>query len=361
MQRLFALGSLSTWAESILQAHERTSGFDITRCPDLNALKSELGGSGEMPVVVLENAFGSPKTIASFRQSGLRGLLVWFGKSFSKEDYITAMEERVYQVVDSPSTSDTRFSEALSKAQQAIVFENENHQLLRTLKTVVLQSPEEGFGADVLDELKTVVAKLDRSHQANEWVGKNQSSSSDNRLPLHQSATLSDAMLTIADLERTGVLRVQSEPAAQEGLIQFIQGKVVGATSEIVHGAKAIFRMFLWPDVQFQFSRLHPNEINVDEPIEVSVRDICVRGEKLSREFEQIRTQVPPSHIQLEMDASAVNASSRLESELFSTLSSIVEFGKVSQVLDYNSLPDVSLYKALIALRRKRFIRVVSN
>ena len=49
-----------------------------------------------------------------------------------------------------------------------------------------------------------------------------------------------------------------------------------------------------------------------------------------------------------------------LSPDEFSTLASVVEFGHISQVLDYNPLPDVILYESLIQLRRQKMVMVAA-
>ena len=68
-----------------------------------------------------------------------------------------------------------------------------------------------------------------------------------------------------------------------------------------------------------------------------------------------------PKGLCLELDTQAMQLNSRLDDDLFSTLASIVEFGQLTQVLDYNELPDVNIYHSLIALRKMRLIRVVPD
>jgi hypothetical protein len=47
-----------------------------------------------------------------------------------------------------------------------------------------------------------------------------------------------------------------------------------------------------------------------------------------------------------------------LSSEDFSALSSIVEFGRVGLVLNYNAAFDVHLYESLIRLKKNKLIKV---
>lgn len=358
MHLLYSLGELSTWAESVLQAFESSTSEQIHRCADVQTLQSHAAASGGIPVVFVENGFGSQKWLRAMRDSRVRGLLLWFGKTFSKEDYAFAHQHRVYAVLEGISTADSKLQDVVARAEENAGSEVEMQHLLRTLKTAIMQRAGNDEETELLGELKTVVGKLEKCASANEFVGATKSQASDTRLPLHQSAALADAMLTVADLERTGTLQISSRGLEQRGSIQFLQGKVVRAESGAVHGVKAIYRMFLWPDFQFQFIREQAIDVSVDESIAVPVRDLCIHGEKLQKEFNDIRQNVPPMNIRLELEAAALNATSRLEPDLFSCLASIVEFGKISQVLDYNDLPDVNLYKALIGLRRRRLIRV---
>ncbi len=360
MHLIYSLGETSTWAESIVQSFESTIGDPIVRCPDIAALHAQMAGTGGIPVVLVENGFGSQKYIRALRDSRARSLVIWFGKTFSKEDYTFALSARVYAVLEGISTADSRLADTVGRAEATATSEDQMQHLLRTLKTAVLQRSGEEQETELLGELKTVIAKLEKSSHSNELVGVTAAANgADSRLPLHQSAVLADALLTVSDLERTGLLQIVSRSQELQGSVQFLQGKIVHATSGAVQGLKAIYRMFLWPDVQFQFARQQAIDVNVDDPISMPVRDICVKGEKLLRDFNEIRANVPPTSLVLELEPSVINGSSRLEPDLFSALSSIVEFGHIEKVLDYNELPDVVLYQALIALRRRRLVRVV--
>jgi hypothetical protein len=362
MRLIYSLGDLSTWAESIMQAYESASSEQITRCPDLQTLQAAALSTGGIPVVLVENAFGSQKWIKSLRESRVRAVVVWFGKTFSKEDFVFANQQRVYATLETLSVSDSRFADAILRAEDAANGEEEMQHLLRTLKTAILQRAQGDQETELLTELKAVVSKMEKCSHANELVGlTSKSAGSESRLPLHQSAALSDALTTISDLERTGILQVVCRSIGEEGSVQFLQGKAVRATAGAVTGVKAIYRMFLWPNYQFQFVRQQASEVSVEESIGIVVRDLCILGEKLRKEFTDIRQNVPPPSLRLELDPTVLNVSSRLEPDLFSTLASVVEFGKVAQVLDYNGLPDVNLYQALIGLRRKRLLRVMSN
>lgn len=360
MHLLYSVGELSTWAESVLQAFEGTATEKVQRCADAAALSAQSTGTGNIPVVFVENSFGSQKWIKSIREARVRSVIVWFGKTFAKEDFMFAHQHRIYAVLEGISISDPRFTDAVSRAKDSAGAEEEVQHLLRTLKTAILQRAAADQETELLAELKTVVGKLEKCANSNEFIGSiKQGQSTDTRLPLHQSAALSDALLTVADLERTGTLQVVSRTLEAQGSIQFLQGKVMRAEVGAVVGTKAIYRMFLWPDFQFQFVRQQATDIGSAESIGVPVRDLCIHGEKLQKEFSELRANVPPPNIRLELEPAALNASSRLEPDLFSCLASIVEFGKVAQVLDYNDLPDVNLYKALIGLRRRRLIRVM--
>jgi len=60
------------------------------------------------------------------------------------------------------------------------------------------------------------------------------------------------------------------------------------------------------------------------------------------------------------LESSALHIGAQLSPDDFSALASVVEFGTIRHVLDYNELPDVTIFEALIRLRRSSLIRVVA-
>ena len=177
-------------------------------------------------------------------------------------------------------------------------------------------------------------------------------------VPFYKTQNFGDALMTVHDLERTGVLWARGPVPEQEAKIEFLQGKIISAVTGDTTGLKAIYRVFLWDSPRFLFYRKDPNEAVLVEQLDASMRHLVKQGEMLRDRYEKIRKELPPDSIRLEIDSHALHKDTALAFVDFSTLASTVEFGVVAHILDYNPLPDVDIYESLIRLRKHKIVRV---
>jgi hypothetical protein len=308
----------------------------------------------------MENTPESRGQVSKLRQKGRKLFIVWIGRNFTKEDLVFAMDNRIYCTWENLRPEDKRLHETLQKLVIGFEQVGQFEQMVRSLKAVLLQSENE-VPKLIMNEIKTAVGKLEKSGLQNEFVGPTAEpvGTGEVKLPFHKTQDFGDALSTVHDLERTGVLWIRGSQPLEEGKVEFIQGKIVYAQAGEVRGLKAIYRMFLWDEARFLFTRKDAREATVDEHINLGLRYICREGIALKKRYEKIRRELPPSELKLELEPASLHANCRLEKNEFSTLASIVELNQVSQVLNYNTLPDVILYESLISLRRNNMIRVV--
>jgi len=352
--KVHCVGEITPWGKQLLKDLQAANVIE----PTFQTPQDFLTGTGPA-LVVIENTPDSKNQINRLRQSGRSFYFVWFGRGFSKEDCQFAVEARAYAVLEHARAEDAKVVEVFGKASESLEGATQFDQLLHSIKSVLVQAEaEEGMKA-LVTEMKTAVGKIEACILRNELLGGgNLASNAVGATPFHKTQDFSDAIQTVHDLERTGALIIKGELPGHEGKVEFIQGKIVSAQAGDARGLKAIYRMFLWDTPKFQFARRDPHDLFVEEQLNVSLHHLSQEGESLRQRYERIRREIPPGELKVELEASALHAGTRLPLVDFSTLASVVEFGKVSQVVDNNPLPDVTLYESLIRLKKQNLLKV---
>lgn len=356
--RVVAVGEVTPWGRHFLETLQTQNLIEVSYVPTVQDYL-KLPGATQPQIVTIENSPDSQHSILELRKQSRKTYVIWYGKIFSKEDLSFALEHRVYAVFENLTPESKQISDAIKRLGGLIDRDRRFDLLVRSLKSVLLQA--EGDVADsVMVELKTAVAKLGSTGSYSEFAEQvvQQGSSAESKLLFHQSEGFAEALETIDSLERTGVLWVKGALPYEEGRVEFLQGKIVWAASGVVNGLKAIYRMFLWDDPQFVFTRRDPEEMVLHEPINAGLKHISAEGAELKRRYDRIRQELPPNELELELDPTFLHTGVSLPLEEFSTLASVVEFGKVANVLDYNPLPDAVLLEGLISLKKQSMIRI---
>jgi hypothetical protein len=355
--RLTFLGNPSPWIKQFLGTLQKTGAFEIRWEISPSQYLASAVPRNRVGIAVLENSPQSRQMMEALRQSGRNLLFIWLGKTFTKEDLLFASEVRVHTVLEDPSAEDPKVLEKFRRVIGRADSAERSEDLLYAIKTVMLQMGDDG--GEQVQELKTGLLKLEKTAATNKFSSGAQAASGQSGLPFYKAQAFADALLTVQDLERTGSLQVKSK-VGLVGKVDFIQGRPVSASCGETHGLKAIYRMFLWEQAEYSFTRREASDTKMEEHFNFTLREICHEGESLQGRFEKIRNQVPPPQIHLQIVPAGLNTSTKLGRPEFSTLSSVVELGKVSQILDYNPLPDVVLYECLIELKKHGLIRVAA-
>jgi Domain of unknown function (DUF4388) len=357
--RVTSVGELSLWGKQFLGSLQSANLVDITYEPSFQKFASSPLVS-ELQVVFLENTADSRQQILKLRQQNRRLYLIWFGRNFAKEDLFFAFDQRLFYVFENMRPDDPRLLNGMQKIVTSVDNTGALEQVLRSVKGILIQAENEN-SLPIVAEIKTALSKIERFGLQSEFSGSfGEIPLSDVKLPFHKAQGFGDALTTVHDLERTGLLWIKGFVPGEEGRVEFLQGKILSASTGEVRGLKAIHRMFLWDELRFLFTRKDPRESNLVDHINLSMKFICNEGEQLKRRFEKVRRELPPGDLKLELDPNSLHAGVHLGLEEFSTLASVVEFNNVARVLDYNPLPDVALYESLIQLRRHNMIRVVA-
>jgi hypothetical protein len=355
--RVYSVGEVSAWASQFLGTLRAANVIEVAAEPSVEAFCRPTHGDASVPIAFIENCPDSRRWIQAIRDGGRRCFLVWYGRGFTKEDLHFAIEQKVYRIFENARAEDKAVEAEIRKIAAAADLQHQTEQILQSIKSTLLQ---DGAKSPVIEEIKAAVSKIERGVMSNEFQAKvdPHGLTAESKIPFYKEQDFGDALSTVHDLERTGVLSVRGSLPGQEGHVEFLQGKLVGAVTGQVRGLKAIYRMFLWDQPKFVFSKVSPDDLDVEEHLNYSMKFIRAEGEALKARFTQIRRELPPGELKLELEPNALHGGVKLNPDDFSTLSSVVEFGDVARVLDYNPLPDVSVLESLIRLKRNQMIRV---
>ncbi len=357
--RIVSIGKVTAWGKEFLEGLRKEELVDLKVYPDTKYfLESE--NEGFPQIVFLENVPESRHWIVELRESHVHLYIILFGKTFTKEDLSFAVRHRVFRVLENFEFDSYETLEQIKQIAEAAEKEKRFELLIVSLKKV-LEEAEGDIANSVMSEFKTALEKIGRNSGFNEFSGEDEphtDASKSQALPAAE--TLFDVLQMIDGLERTGVLWVKGETQREQGEIHFLQGRIVAATSGSVTGLKAIYRMFLWERPQFAFSRRSSDEMQITNPINVRAHWVGAEGLRHRNQYNRLRSLIPPPTIVLELDPRYLHPGTSLPPNEFTTLASVVEFGKVSQILDYTPLPDAILFESLINLRKLNIIRTVA-
>ncbi len=348
------VGEITPWGKQLLKDLQGENVIE----PTFQSAQEFMEGSGPA-LALIENTPDSKASIIRIRQSARRFYFIWYGRVFSKEDCQFAVDVRAYAVLEHARAEDTKLVDIFGKAAESLEIATQFNHLVHSLKSLLVQAEAEEANRPLVNEVKTAVSKIETCVFGNELLGgKPGVPPGQGATPFYRTQDFSDALQTVHDLERTGVLWVKADLPGQEGKVEFIQGKIVSAQAGDARGLKGIYRMFLWDQPKFQFSRREAQDCFVEEQITMSLQHLSKEGEDFRKRYERIRREIPPGELKVELEPSALHAGTRLPHAEFSTLASVVEFGRISQVIDNNPLPDVTLFECLIHLKKQNMLRV---
>jgi Domain of unknown function (DUF4388) len=360
--RAVALGEFSPWAQQAISSFEENEILEITLEPSVENFCQSLVPQTKPLTVFLENQPKSRENMLQIFSTGIPIYLIWIGKNFTKEDLSFALERRVYSIFEAAQLDQEKWIQNLRALAQRVDNADQQNQLLRAMKSILLQTEADFPDIPMVTELRHAVKKLDNLKLENELAYHAAPDQSEGKEAiLSKSQTFGEAIVTISELERTGVLWIRGSLPEQEGRIEFFQGKMIEAASSGSHGVKAILRMFLWDKHRFIFNRRDTSEASSIQSLEIDVNQLAKMGTIAKEKYERIRQETPSLSLRLEINPGAVNKDTAIVSNDFSTLSSVIEVGRVDMVLDSNPLPDIEIYESLINLRRNNLIRRASS
>lgn len=359
--RIVSVGEASNWARQFLKGLQNESLAEVSF--ESNTQKYCELNSTAVAIVFVENAPDMKREITKIRNSSRPSLLVWFGKAFTKEDLQFAMENRIFLTLENPRHDDKKILEPLKKIARAAETMQQSYHYLTAIKTLCIEGEMYGDAKALFDDVKESTEKLERCVQiSNEFLRdtRPKAGNDNERVTFNPNGELRDALYTINELERTGSLQIKGTFEGEVGRVEFLHGRLVSASTGSVRGLKALYRMFLWDEPRYSFERLDAGALWLEGELNVNLKHLSREGEDFRQKYNRIRKELPPKEIQIELEPSALHPQLELTREEFSTLSSVVEFGEVGKVVDFNPLPDVTIYEAMIALRKAKVIRVTT-
>jgi len=282
------------------------------------------------------------------------------GEGFSKEDLALAIKNRVFGVFENPTRFDKHIQHIFQKSEAHCNNINQLNLLLQNLRSLFIQVESDIKDSDLASEIKTGLSKIGKLSEFDEFFTPEATpdSTPGSAMPLAKSQTLGEVLLTIAELERTGTLWVRGPKPNQEGKIDFIQGKITSAESGSVQQLKAIYRMFLWEGARFLFNRKNVEDCETKALIPIEMQLLVREGEQHFKRFEQIQKEIPPLHLELDIEPNSIQVNTQVSPVDFHALVQVVEYHHLTDVLDYSPLWDIDVFEGLIRLRKSGHIKV---
>lgn len=358
--RVIVLGEISPTGRQWLGEMQREGSLEIQEATDQASIFEDYEKVGETPIVLIENFPDSRSAILALRQSGFPNFILWFGATFTKEDFEFGLENRVYAIFERPEPRDKKILDVFHRLGKTATKHSHFSQVVGQMKSLMVQVVSADEHNPSLSELKVAAKKLDEIQTENEFTCPTHL-----KRPQFESPTLARnqeelgaTIESMGDLERTGALWVRGGQSGQEGRIEFLQGKIVFAEAGEASGLKAIYRMFLWAEPKFLFARETASEVPLGNNMGNFPAGYIAQGRRYRSEFEKLKEEVPPREIRLEMNMDGVLDNLELNPKDFQVLASVVEFGRVSEIVDYNPLSDCEIFQSLIDLRKSNIIRV---
>lgn len=359
LKKAWVIGPVTGWGKQLLAQIEEKHRVETTRVEGWDESVS-LSVPGRPALVIIENGTESKALISSIRKTGTPCYFIWFGRSFSQDDLAFAIRERVYAIWDGLSIKDVEVAKSLSRVVSVIDRDFQYVEVVRALKSILIQSNEDEMPKALASELKTAVWKIEQIGTTNEWTGQLDQGQDHHAqtIPMARSQSLAETIRAIAGLERTGMLRVASEGASEEGHLGFIQGKVVYAQVGDVKGRKAFNRIFLWDSPKYVFQRILPQDFHLEPNLDGELTALCDMAESQKLKFLNMRQEVPPGSLCVDLDPTSLESPPQLAKDTFETLVSVVEYHRVNEVLNHCTLDDVVILDSLIQLRKHRVLKI---
>lgn len=360
---LIALGEWSPWARQLLNHWQEEEFINLSFENQISSFCQPTSSLPAVPqVVILENNKQSKQNISFLKSSNRDVLILWLGQSFTKEDLTFALENQIYACLENPSSNEKEIFNTFGRAAAACGQRQQGLHILGSLRQLIVQEESKNSQNSFTTELKTGLARIQKTLIPNElFQGRVIPAIEGSSLPLAQNQDLGDTLLTLFEFQRTGTLWVRGSLPHQEGKIDFLQGKITQAEAGVASQLKAVYRMFLWNNCRFLFSRKNPEDCPSDKMISMEMELIVHEGEAHRSRFKAIEHLVPPQHLKVDLVPMTLSTSSKLRPNEFYALIQAVEYHQVSDLLDYTERWDIDLYEGLISLKKSGFLKVLAS
>ena len=148
------------------------------------------------------------------------------------------------------------------------------------------------------------------------------------------------------------------------GVIYQNEGTIVDAESQSLNGLRALYKM-IFTDVESQdfLKFIVEPEILKSENLQlnISLDELKSDASKKFQEYIAAKKLRPPANLKLVIDPEIIVNTNQVSPEEYDILSLLTEWSKVSDIYKYSNLLEYEITNALVALRRKKAIRVFQN
>jgi len=158
-----------------------------------------------------------------------------------------------------------------------------------------------------------------------------------------------------SELIKNNSAQIHVQRGFETGYIHILKGLIVFSSVSCVDGQKALKRMLCWDgkvQVKIHESDMKDLKINLRWDLE----NLIDYWFSLKSKWLEIRSKRPPDELNLLVNLKKLGNIKDMNSSFFKVLTSIIEFRKVKDVVNFCPLDDVEVYEILYSMRKIDFI-----
>jgi hypothetical protein len=147
------------------------------------------------------------------------------------------------------------------------------------------------------------------------------------------------------------------------GLVLIADGKIVDSSYNGLKGEKSLYTA-LFDDMEHTPLKfiVEPELVTEEQKeFQLSFEDFKNNSQKNYQGHREAKTLKPPMNLKLILDGDFVSRGSDVTSEEFKVMSVLTEYSRVSDIYNNCNLLDFEVTKALVSLRKKGAVKVISN
>lgn len=169
-----------------------------------------------------------------------------------------------------------------------------------------------------------------------------------------------DVVRVVADIYKEGTLEIVNDESRAEFIIK--NKAVVSAfVTPGVRGLKAFLRVAGWNKGTFAFKNETPSNYSIEQDIAYTdILELCAVAKSTFGWFLRMRNNIPPKELNIRIDTRSLEKKQEITPTEFDILTTITDQNSINDILNYNSNTDVNILEALIGLRKKGVIEVLS-
>lgn len=171
---------------------------------------------------------------------------------------------------------------------------------------------------------------------------------------------LPDLLQLFGSSKKSGCLFITTATGT-EGRVYMREGRVYGAVINNnfdVKSHKSFYRMMAWTSGNFLLDTTASAEFA--DPIDESVESLMMEGMRVLDELNSIGDDVPSFDANFAVSHPLVAPLRELEPEQLDVFQAVMNQPTMESILNHSPLSDLEIYRAMVALLRKDYIRTVS-